>query len=522
MKVWLLYRDRDFDAQAALPPQAEEVAQDLQLQPLFGAMAGGDAFLSEVARRVVLGSLEDPAAITYRQQILDDCLHNQAAVRELYALAIEAIEREKKAWGWLLSRYPEGVLSRSIETLRQLSSLLAALRQLALAQRDRFQSEGWRRLLASLTGELRDEYLHEIDGHVQRLAFRDGLLIRAQLGSGNRGQDYVLCEPPAGSGGWAEWLQGVRERYLGNEPSSYAYEVAERDEAGLRALSELRGQGISAVAAALGRSTDHLLGFFTQLRTELAFYLGCLNLHARLMQWHAAICVPLPVVRTPLPTEAALSAEGVYDVALSLQMTAALVGNRVEADGKGLVLITGANRGGKSTLLRALGQAQLMMQAGMFVAAQSLRASVCRGLFTHFKREEDPKLRQGKFDEELGRMSAIVDCLQRGCLLLLNESFASTNEREGSEIAREIVGALLESGVRVLYVTHLYDLAEGFSRSGSGSVLFLRAERLSDGQRTFRVLPGEPSPTSYGEDLYRRIFGADSEAAAAGAARRTA
>ena len=37
--------------------------------------------------------------------------------------------------------------------------------------------------------------------------------------------------------------------------------------------------------------------------------------------------------------------------------------------------------------------------------------------------------------------------------------------------------------------------------------LFLRAERQADGQRTFKLIEGEPLQTSYGEDLYNRIFG---------------
>lgn len=103
-------------------------------------------------------------------------------------------------------------------------------------------------------------------------------------------------------------------------------------------------------------------------------------------------------------------------------------------------------------------------------------------------------------------MSTIVDCLQEGALVLLNESFASTNEREGSQIARQIVSALLERGVRVMYVTHLHDLAAGFYRAPPGPAVFLRAERLADGRRTFKVLAGEPLATSFGADVYRRIF----------------
>jgi len=38
---------------------------------------------------------------------------------------------------------------------------------------------------------------------------------------------------------------------------------------------------------------------------------------------------------------------------------------------------------------------------------------------------------------------------------------------------------------------------------------FLRAERQSDGGRTFKLIEGEPLQTSYGEDLYNKIFGID-------------
>jgi len=90
--------------------------------------------------------------------------------------------------------------------------------------------------------------------------------------------------------------------------------------------------------------------------------------------------------------------------------------------------------------------------------------------------------------------------------LLLNESFASTNEREGSEIARQIVRALVDRGVKVVYVTHMFDLAHSLYRQRSEAALFLRAERRPDGERTFRMVEGEPLPTSYGEDIYRRVF----------------
>jgi len=254
-------------------------------------------------------------------------------------------------------------------------------------------------------------------------------------------------------------------------------------------------RGISRVAVALAQAGDHVLGFFKALQTELAFYVGCLNLHKRLVTKGEPVCLPTLVAAG----DRSHTFSGLYDVCLSLQMEPRAVGNTVDADGKNLVIITGANKGGKSTFLRSIGQAQLMMQAGMFVGAESFRAELCPAVFTHYKREEDATMTRGKFDEEIARMSDIADRITPNSLVLFNESFAATNEREGSEIARQIVSALLESRVKVFYVTHLYTFASGFLDKGAEQVLFLRAERKGDGARTFKLKQAAPLETSYGE-----------------------
>jgi DNA mismatch repair ATPase MutS len=256
------------------------------------------------------------------------------------------------------------------------------------------------------------------------------------------------------------------------------------------------------VANALAQSTDHMLSFFKMLQTELAFYVGCLNLHGLLIKKGEPFAFPVPAACS----ERRHAFSGLYDVCLSLSLDRRVVGNDVRADDKDLVIITGANQGGKSTFLRSIGLAQVMMQCGMFVAAESFSANVCKGLFTHYKREEDATMKSGKFDEELSRMSDIVDSIGPDSMLLFNESFAATNEREGSEIARQIVCALLEKHIKVFFVTHLYGFAHGFFEKQMETAIFLRAEREADGGRTFKLVDGEPLQTSYGPDLYGTIF----------------
>jgi hypothetical protein len=505
MKVFLMYRDRDFAAEKGLLRNAADLTQDLGLETLFRTMAAGDQFLLDVAKKALLTPLFDTEAILYRQHILADCLEQAAIVRDLYQIAVEAIEREKKEWGWMSGRSAEGTLHRAIDVLNIFVEQLKKLRRIADEHRGRFCSEGFQRFFTMLAKELDDEYLGGVEGHLRQLRFHNGLLMSAELGKGLKGENYILRKPPHLERSWIERLQGWLGQLSGKKGSSYVYEIADRDEAGFRALRELTAQGIAHVAAALAQSTDHILAFFNMLRLELGFYVSCLNMRDRLASKGEPICLP-----EPLPGDVLiLSGSGLFDASLSLNMEQKVVGNDVAADGKVLVIITGANQGGKSTFLRSVGLAQLMMQCGMFVAAESLRANVCAGIFTHFKREEDADLKSGKLDEELVRMSSIIDGIAPNSIVLFNESFASTNEREGAEIARQIIRALLESGVKMLYVTHMFDLAQGFFLKKMDRSLFLRAERLADGRRTFRVIEGEPLPTSYGEDLYHRIFESD-------------
>jgi DNA mismatch repair ATPase MutS len=500
MKAYLMYRERDFDLERELPWNGQALTQDLELETLFNAMAHGDPFLFDVARKAILGGLnDDPDTIGYRQGILKDCLKNSSVVRDVYQIPLEAIEGKKKRWFYgFSSSYPGATLSGAMELMEMFVDLLKKLRNIADRHADRFESQGFTRFFAMVRKELEDDYFAEMQNHLKVLRFRDGVLIRAELGKGNEGFNYTLRKPN-------EKKQSWRERLLTKKPPVYTYTLHPRDEAGARAMGELKDRGINRVADALARSADHIDNFLKMLRIELAFYIGCLNLYDQLGQMGEPTAFPEPAPAG----ERRCSFQGLYDICLALTMRQKIVGNRANADGKNLVVITGANTGGKSTFLRSVGLSQLMMQCGMFVAAESFCANLCNGLFTHYKREEDSAMESGKLDEELGRMSDIVDHVKSNAMVLFNESFAATNEREGSEIARQITGALLEKGIKVFFVTHLYEFPRGFYDRNMKNAIFLRAERLADGTRTFKLIEGGPEQTSYGEDLYNSIFGTD-------------
>jgi DNA mismatch repair ATPase MutS len=516
MKAFLMYRDRDFDPQQLLsrrerdlrpratdraldlgqllPWNEKQLTQDLALDNLLKAMALGDNFVFEVSKVAVLSGVTDVATILYRQHVYRDCSKCESIVREIYAIAVEAIERERKNYWTVFGRYPTGTLSRAADVLRMFVGVLKRLRRIADEHGSKFESEGFSRLFVMLQQELGNDFFAAVEDHLWRLKFRRGVVVSANLGKGNKATGYVLRKPREEDRNWM-----VR---IFQKPRGYTFQLHPRDEAGTNALSKIRDQGVSLVANALAQSADHVLNFFQMLRTELAFYIGCLNLQGQLLQLREPTCSPAPAPAG----ERRLSFSGLYDICLALSAARKIVGNDLNADGKDLIVITGANTGGKSTFLRSLGLAQLMMQAGMFVPADTFSAELCSGVFTHYKREEDVTMESGKLDEELGRISNIIDRLTPTAMVLFNESFAATNEREGSEIACQITNALVDRGIKLAFVTHLYEFAHDLCARRTKNTIFLRAERHTDGTRTFRMVEGEPLQTSYGKDLYDSIF----------------
>lgn len=517
MKAYLMYPDRDFDGtqllarrerelryrnanhagldlHQLLPWNATALVQDLGLEQLFQAMGAGETFLYESAMVGLLRSIGDPEVIRYRQRVLADCLKHEGIIRDIYNIAVDAIEQERKNYWSHFARYPSGVVRRSVEVLQMFVSKLKELRRIADEHSQEFSSDGFERFFAMLRDELSDQYFKTVEHRLRQLKFRGGVLISADLGKGGKGKSYAPRTPPLEK----SWLA----RVFVKDPPGYTFQLHPRDEGGARALSALNDQGLNLIGDALARSVDHILSFFQMLRTELAFYIGCLNLHARLREIEVGICTPVPIPAG----RRKMAFAGLIDVSLALSAGKNVVGNDVNADDKSLIIITGANTGGKSTFLRSIGLASLMMQAGMFVTANSFSSELCDGLLTHYRREEDTTMESGKWDEELSRMSKIVDHLKPNALMLFNESFASTNEREGSEIAGQIVRALLERGVKILFVTHLYHFATAFFEQNSQEAKFMRAERRADGVRTFKLVEAPPLQTSYGHDLYDSIF----------------
>ncbi len=487
MKANLMFREKDFDLNAEPRFGQDALIADFELNRVLLSMAREDQMIETVCTVALCCPLRETNEIQYRQENLRDALRNPEAVRRLYEITVDTEKKIKSSMHWLSSIYLSSTFSSAIELLKIYISMLMELRTIADRKISDFQSDGFRTLLTMLQRELSDDYFAEINSQLKELKEGNNTLISATIGNYLQGTHYVLRRRER-KDTWWRWQFA---------PS---FTIAPRDDAGAKDLAKRRDRAINEVANALAQAAEHLSGFFDMLRRELAFYVGCLNLSDTLQALEMPICFP---DLQPLQS-CDRSWQNLYDVSLALMKNSAVVSNNLETTNKSLYIVTGANQGGKSTFLRSIGQAQLMAQCGMFVGAACFAAPLRKEVFSHFKKEEDSSMKSGKLDEELSRMSEIVDHLASDTMILFNESFSSTNEREGSEIFRQITLALIENRIEIFSVTHLYAYATAFLENKQTQ--FLRAERLDTGERTFQIVPGEPLQTAFGSDLYKKIF----------------
>ena len=202
-----------------------------------------------------------------------------------------------------------------------------------------------------------------------------------------------------------------------------------------------------------------------------------------------------------------MEAKGFYNLKLmAAEKPEAVVRNDLSFDGeKRVYILTGANRGGKTTVTQALGQLFLLAQSGISVPAERFAFDPADRVLTHFPADEDRTLDLGRLGEECRRFRELYGSCTGSSLVLLNETFSTTSFEEGYFIAVDAVKALLQRGVRAVYNTHMHKLAKELDaeiNTGEtpGRAVSLVAE-TKEGKNSFRVTVAPPEGRSFAREI---------------------
>ncbi len=535
----------DAPPRALTPRLSEQAAADLDLETTVNALSAGHGHAREI-RAILLHLSDDPAVIRYRQDVIDDLLAHPELARGLDDLLPRLAELSHYRFLARPGQTPlhevvwrVGQLEAYVECVQGLGAIFAAVDGALRAEAWRCLREQVARiegdpLFQTLAAELPDlvASVRNIASVTIGVNLDDQLRpVEATLLSVNRKKFRGMASSLLGTlfgknAPSAEW-EGIAPLHsvpLKTAATAYGPVGIDLDNPMLyplfRDLANVLKQASRPVAAALQRYAHVSSRALGDLAGELAFYLGAVDLMARLRAAGLPLCRP-----EILPAEARVciaSETANLNLALRLlasdpgaDLAAAIVLNDVCFDDAGRVFIlTGPNQGGKTTYTQGVGLLHVLAQAGLPVPGTAAQISPADAIFTHFPLEEQPDSGAGRLGEEASRLSTLFERATRHSLVLLNESLSSTSFSESLYLARDVVRILRLMGVRALYATHLHELAADVDvlnadpggESTVGSLVSLAAPAQDGGpvQQTYRIVPGPPRGLSYARDIAAR------------------
>ena len=271
------------------------------------------------------------------------------------------------------------------------------------------------------------------------------------------------------------------------------------------AASMLTSRIVRKLKDLLGRYVHVSVKEIADLIPEMTFYIRWAEYIERLQSrgW----IFSAPKVYETESASARAEARGFYNLKLTASGSPeTVVPNDLTFDGAQRVFIlTGANRGGKTTVTQALGQLFLLAQSGISVPAAAFSFDPADQVLTHFPADEDKTLDLGRLGEECRRFRDLYARSTEKSLLLLNETFSTTSFEEGYEIAADAVKAILKKDSRAVYNTHMHRLARDLDTAVNmpghpGRAVSLVAE-TKEGQNSFRVRVAPPQGRSYAREI---------------------
>ena len=126
-----------------------------------------------------------------------------------------------------------------------------------------------------------------------------------------------------------------------------------------------------------------------------------------------------------------------------------------------MIILTGPNMAGKSTVLRQVGLIVLMAQIGSFVPASRARIGIVDRLFTRVGASDNLVRGQSTFMVEMSETSAILHTATRRSLVLLDEIGRGTSTYDGISIAWSVSEHLHDVvGCKTVFATHYHELTQ--------------------------------------------------------------
>lgn len=395
--------------------------------------------------------------IEYRQQVFRDLempaiaehvktfAAQLAAMRRQFADATKRYYPRQKQWGIVagIDRYCVAVewLTEALTGAPVASSGLQQFRDYLAAYRasDPFQA---------LVKETRDLQV-ALAKVSYRLELRDGLI-------------EVTADTPELD--YSEIVERTFEKFRQHAERDYQFEVPDSPDmnhveaAVLDLVARLHPTTFQALEQYCERHRTFLDEVISNFDREVHFYLAYLAHIRHLQGGGLSFCYPEVSIESK-----AIECREAFDLALADRLAKdareVVRNDLVLAESERVIVVSGANQGGKTTFARLCGQLHYLGRLGCPVPGQSARLWYFDRLFTHFEREEDLRTLHSKLEDDLTRIHEILERASSRSLLIMNESFSSATLHDALLLSREIMQRVVSKDLICIFVTFLDELA---------------------------------------------------------------
>jgi DNA mismatch repair protein MutS len=273
--------------------------------------------------------------------------------------------------------------------------------------------------------------------------------------------DRITVGPYGEEADYSEQVTATFERFQQGAVTNYLPEFRDWNTfagAGvLHLVAKVYPDLFAALDAFCRQYSDYLDDTIRVLDRELQFYLSYLDYIGPLRR--AGLTLSYPRMTTSKEEQVL----DTFDLALAAQLTSherPVVCNDITLTGpERILVISGPNNGGKTTLARTFGQLHYLARLGCPVPGRDARLFLCDQIFTHFEKEEDITTLAGKLQDELNRLKADFDRATSGSVIILNEVFNSTTAQDALFLSRQILEKVTQLDALCVCVTFLDELA---------------------------------------------------------------
>ncbi len=474
-----------------------ELVEALEIDRLLGLDAGSIAGLIST----------DPEEIVARQQIFRDCVQIPEIVPAFEKMSEAAdsllrIQQAERGYSTDIEKTLYSIKSLGLytETVRDIAELGEKICTGLFSSRLREFFETFKKIAQSEEFKSMDSAISEITDKANNIkSFTLAVNLNAQLAPSEIGivsvnSEYFLAP-------------NVYTKFFGKIGSDLEYATPlvsyDRSESQLdRALYTAINKHI---CKAVRRTQREFLAKCRETVAPLFANLESIKFIGRANKFVRRLAAERYKYRYPEVSADEVSLQGAYDPTLLGRVEySAIVGNAVEFDSEHTVnILTGVNSGGKSVYLRSVGINQVLFQLGLCVTAESAKMKICDSVYAHLSKNDVSS--DSRFVLECQRMKYIIDRAGENTLVLMDETFSSTNSTEGAAVAFQVLKNIQAKKSLCVYSTHILELkAYAAELNGGSPKARFYCTETREGKPTYKIKPGFIEEKNYAYEIAKK------------------